>query len=170
MMGWSDSLVDSVLDLGAFSHHPHQFQIPTLNKFILPLSYHDPAHGEDRQCDTFINSPTELSWSRPWGGQIVGYIHSPIELSWPWPGEDRQWATFILPLSYHDPGHGEDRQWDSFVLSLSYHNWAIMTRVTDRTDSEIHSFSHWAITTELRITYFHFQSLTYSRMQFLQRR
>ena len=29
----------------------------------------------------------------------------------------------------------------------SFSHWAIMTRGTERTDSEIHSFSHWAIMT-----------------------
>jgi len=37
-----------------------------------------------------------------------------------------------------NPGHGGT---DSEVHSFSH--WAIMTRATGRTDSEIHSFSHW---------------------------
>jgi len=102
-------------------------------------------------------------------GQTVSYIHSPIELSWPWPRRGQtvrfiRSLTELSQLSYHDPGHWEDRQWATFILSLSYHDpgqertdselhslshWAIMTLATERTDSEIHSFSHWAITTEL---------------------
>jgi len=48
--------------------------------FILPLSYHDPGHGEDRQWDTVI---------LPLIYHDSGYR------------EDRQWDTFILLLSYH---------------------------------------------------------------------
>jgi len=81
------------------------------------LSWRGPRRG---QTGKYIHSPTALSWPRPQGGQTVRYIHSPTELSWPGPGEDSQWDLFILPLSYHDLG-------------------------LERTDSEIHSFSHWAI-------------------------
>jgi len=56
--------------------------------FILPLGYHDPGHGENRQWDSFILP--------------LGY-HDPGH------GENRKWDTFILPLSYHEPGHKEDR-------------------------------------------------------------
>jgi len=55
---------------------------------------------------------------------------------------DRKWTSFVLPLSYHDPGM---ERTDSEIHSFSH--WAIMTRATGRTDSEIHSFSHWAIMT-----------------------
>jgi len=41
-----------------------------------------------------------------------------------------------------DPGYREDRQWDSFISHI-----AIKIRATGRPDSEIHSFSHWAIMT-----------------------
>jgi len=41
---------------------PRKGQLDTL---ILPLSYHDPGHGEDRQWDTFIPS---LSYHDP--GQV----------------------------------------------------------------------------------------------------
>ena len=75
-------------------------------------------------------------------------------------GEDRQWDTFILPLSYHNPGHREDtvrhihsptelwwhtERTDSEIHSFSH--WAIMTWAMEWTDSEIPSFSHWAIMT-----------------------
>ena len=59
---------------------------------ILPLSYHNLAHREDRQ------------WATP-----LSY-HNPAHR------EDRQWAT---PLSYHNPAHREDRRW---ATSLSYHD------------------------------------------------
>jgi len=48
------------------------------NTFILPLSYQDPGHGEDRQ------------WAIPLSYHDQGHR------------EDRQWDTFILPLSYCD--------------------------------------------------------------------
>jgi len=82
----------------------------------------NPGHAEDRQWDTVI-----------------------LPLSYHDPGhkEDRQWDTFILPLSYYHPGHGEGRQWDTAILTLIY----IMNQATERTASEIHSFSHWAIIT-----------------------
>jgi len=60
-------------------------------------------------------------------------------------GENRRWDTFIPPLSYHDPDHREDRQGDH-----SFSHWDIMTRATERTDSEIHSFSHWAVIIDFR--------------------
>ena len=57
--------------------------------------------------------------------------------------EDRQWETFILPLSYHDSGpqRGQTVRYIHFSTELSW-LWA-----TERTDSEIHSFSLWAIMT-----------------------
>jgi len=61
----------------------------------------------------------------------VRYIHTFTELSWPgsWRG---QWDTFILRLSYHNPGRGEDSE------IHSYSHWAIMTRAVERTVRYIH--------------------------------
>ena len=62
-------------------------------------------------------------------------------VGWVWPAREKS-----LELHCHgwelNPGQREDRQWDSFILPLSYHDPA-----TERTDSEIHSFSRWAIVT-----------------------
>jgi len=157
---WEDRQWDAfILPLSCHDPRPLRGQ---WDIFILSPSYHDPGHRADRQWDTFI-----------------------LSLSYHDPGtrEDRQWDTFISPLSYHNPGHREDRQWDTFILPLSCHDpgtlrgqtvrylhsptklsWpeatertdseiysfshrAIMTLATERTDSEIHSFSHWAIMT-----------------------
>jgi len=49
--------------------------------FILPLSYHNPGHREDRQWDTFI-LPLSYHDPGPRRRQTVRYIHSPTELSW----------------------------------------------------------------------------------------
>ena len=46
----------------------------------LSLSYHDPAHGEDRLWDTFVLPLSYL---------YLGH------------GKGRQWDTFVLPLSYY---------------------------------------------------------------------
>jgi len=40
---------------------------------------------------------------------------------------------------------------DSEIHSFSH--WAIMTRAMEKTDSEIHSFSHWAIMTDYQNWY-----------------
>jgi len=104
----------------------------------------NPGHGRDKQWDTFIFI---LNYHDPGHGedvQTMSYIYSPIELSWPGHGEDRQRDSFILTLSYHNPGHGEDRPWVTFILPLSYHDQAM-----ERTDSEIHPFSHWAFMTDI---------------------
>ena len=63
----------------------------------------------------------------------------------------RMWSARekSLEILYHgwelNPDHGEDRQWDTFILPLSY-----QASATERTDSEMHSFSHWDITTRPR--------------------
>ena len=81
----------------------------------------------------------------------------------PTPWENRPRDTFILPLSFHPPGPrrgqtvrcipfpaelswpGATEKTDSEVHSFSL--WVVMTRATERTDSEVHSFSLWAIMT-----------------------
>ena len=45
---------------------------------------------------------------------------------------------------------GATERTDSEIHSFS--DWAIMTRAIERTDSEIHSFSDWAIMSELYVT------------------
>ena len=60
-----------------------------------------------------------------------------------WTGPQRgQTVRFIhSPTELSWPGPWE--RTDCEIHSFSH--WAIMTRATERTDSEIHSFSHWAI-------------------------
>jgi len=43
--------------------------------------------------------------------------------------------------------HWFDLIWFDSSILHGFSHWAIMTRATERTDSEIHSFSHWAIMT-----------------------
>jgi len=58
------------------------------------------------------------------------------------PGPQRgQTTRYNHSSNNHDPGREEDSE----IFSFSH--WAIMTRATERTDGEIHSFSHWAIMT-----------------------
>ena len=66
-------------------------------------------------------------------------------------GWQRVWsADHSLCQSLEILHHGRElnpnmERTDSEIHSFSH--WAIMTRATERTDSEIHSFSHWAIMT-----------------------
>jgi len=66
--------------------------------FTLPLSYHDPGHGEDRQWNRFI---------LPLGNHDPGHREDrEIHSFSPWAMMTRTWSgrwdTFILPESYHD--------------------------------------------------------------------
>jgi len=121
-------------------HYP-RYPNALWDTFILPLSYHDPAM--ERTGNEIHSFSRRAIMTRPWRGLAMRYIHSPAELSWPGHGEDRQWDTFILPPSYHDPAM---ERTDSEIHSFSH--WAIMTRAMERTDSERHSFSHWAAMTD----------------------
>jgi len=48
-------------------------------------------------------------------------------------------------ICWNTPSARATKKTDSAIHSFSH--WAIMTRAMERTDSEIHSFSHWAIMT-----------------------
>jgi len=123
----------------------------TTDTFILPLSYHDPGHREDRQWDAVI---LPLSYHDP-GHREERHMRPPIELSWPGPqgGQTHapsHWAiitratgrtdTCVLPLSYHDPGHREDRHMRP-PIELSWPG-------PQGGQTVIHSFSHWAVMTQ----------------------
>jgi len=74
----------------------------------------------------YIHSPTDLSWLGPCRGQTVRYIHSPTELLWPgaWRGRAMRYIHSPTELSWPRPRRGHP-------------------------DSETHSYSHWAILTQL---------------------
>jgi len=107
----------------------------------------NPGYWVDRQWDTFV-LPLSYHEPGPWRGQTVRYIHFSTELSWLglWRAQTVRYIHSSTELSWTRSMERTDSEIHSFS------HWAIMTWDTERTDSEIHSFFHWAIIIDFRVS------------------
>jgi len=99
-----------------------------------------PALGRtDSEIHSFSHRAIMTRATERTGSGIHSFSHWAIMN--PGHGENQQWDTFILPLNYHEPG-----PWGGQVVRYIHSPTELSrARAMGRTDSEIHSFSQWAI-------------------------